>query len=74
MGVGIIYGQHYKYYHQIAAVYGQNKHAHANLELRYSAGAVLSPSFSPKIVANAAMFVCDAAIVMAFQVFKVFKF
>ena len=27
----MIYGQHYKYYHHIAAVYGQNKHAHANL-------------------------------------------
>ena len=34
VGVGIIYGQCYKYYHHNAAVYGQNKHAHANLSLR----------------------------------------
>ena len=31
MGEGNIYDQCYEYYHHNAAIYGQNKHAHANL-------------------------------------------
>ena len=50
VGAGIIYGHYYKYYHHIAAAYGQNKHARANLRRIVGlemVGRVLWGSYSP---------------------------